>query len=117
MDRFTEEQKEAVKQGALEVLEDVKEVAKKAARTARPVTDAARTKVQAATKRVATKPEVYVQFNQKEVLTADLVKAAKAAYKAAGNRAAVRSLAIYVKPEDNAAYYVINEDFTGKIEL
>lgn len=117
MEKLTDEQKKAMKQGAKEVLEDMKEVASKAVKTVKPVTDAAKTTVTQTTKRVVMKPEVYVQFNQKEVLTTDLVQAAKAAYKEAGNRAAVRSLSVYVKPEENAAYYVINETFTGKIDL
>lgn len=117
MDKFTDEQKEAMKQSAKEVLEDVKEVAKKAAKTAKPVTDAAKTTVAQAAKRVVMKPEVYVQFGQKETRTDELVQAAKAAYKQAGNRVAVRSLRVYVKPEESAAYYVINDDFSGKIAL
>jgi hypothetical protein len=51
------------------------------------------------------------------VRTDELVQDAKTAYKAAGNRAAVRSLRVYIKPEDSAAYFVINDEFTGKIEL
>ena len=117
MDKLTDEQKETMKKDAKEVLDDMKEVAKKAAKTVKPVTDAAKSTVNEATKKVVLKPEVYVQYNQKEILTSDLVKAAKAAYKEAGNRAAVRTLAVYVKPEENAAYYVINDDFTGKIDL
>ena len=117
MEKLTDEQVEAMKQGAKEVLEDMKEVAKKAAQTAKPVTDAAKSTVTQATKRAVMKPAVYVQYGDKEVLTTDLVQAAKAAYKEAGNRAAVRSLAVYVKPEENAAYYVINESFTGKLDL
>ena len=30
---------------------------------------------------------------------------------------AITSLDIYVKPEENAAYYVINGNFAGKVEL
>jgi gas vesicle protein len=153
MDKFTEEQKEAMRQGAKEVLEDVKGVAKKAAKTAKPVTDkvkqvatdaaetakpvtekvkqvaaeaaetakpvtdAAKKAAAEAAKKVPMKPEVYVQFGGKETLTSDLVQDAKTAYRAAGNRAAVRTLRIYVKPEDNAAYFVINDEFNGKIDL
>ncbi len=135
MDKFTEEQKEAMRQGAKEVLEDVKDVAKKAVRTAKPVTDkvkkaaveaaetakpvtdAAKKAAAEAAKKVPMKPEVYVQFGGRETLTSDLVKDARAAYKAAGNRAAVRTLRIYVKPEEGAAYFVINDEFQGKIEL
>lgn len=135
MDKFTDEQRDELIQGAKEVLEDVKDVAKKAAKTAKPVTDkvkqvaaeaaesakpvteAAKKAAGDVAKKVPMKPEVYVQFGGRETLTTDLVKDAKAAYKAAGNRAAVRTLRIYVKPEEGAAYFVINDEFQGKIEL
>ena len=29
----------------------------------------------------------------------------------------LKSLTLYVKPEESAAYYVINDDVTGKVEL
>ena len=46
----------------------------------------------------------------------DVLEAAKKAY-AASNKAAIKDITLYVKPEDNAAYYVVNGDVTGKIEL
>lgn len=61
---------------------------------------------------------VYVQFAGKEVKTEELVEQVKAIWTAEGHRAsAIKSLEIYVKPDDMAAYYVINGKATGKIEL
>ena len=44
---------------------------------------------------------VLVQFGGKEVDTKDLLEQVK----------------VYVKPEESAAYYVINDDVNGRIEL
>ena len=49
---------------------------------------------------------------------ADLMDQAKAAYVAEGHRASgIKKLALYVKPEERKAYYVINEKATGSIEF
>ena len=61
---------------------------------------------------------VYVQFDGKEVKTEELVEQVKAIWTGEGHRASsIKSLEAYVKPEDAAAYYVINGKDTGKIEL
>lgn len=61
--------------------------------------------------------EIYVQFAGNQFDAVKVVTDAKAAFKAAEGRKAVKSCQVYIKPEENAAYYVINGDFTGKIEL
>ncbi len=63
--------------------------------------------------------EIFVQFAGKEFNVPEIVATAKAAFKefAPYGQKAVKSCQVYVKPEENAAYYVINDDFTGKIEL
>ena len=61
---------------------------------------------------------VYVQFAGKEILTADLVAQVTEKWVALGHRASsIKELNLYVKPEDSAAYYVINGKESGKIEL
>ena len=61
---------------------------------------------------------VYVQFAGKEILTADLAAQVTEKWGALGHRASsIKELNLYVKPEDNAAYYVINGKESGKIEL
>lgn len=61
---------------------------------------------------------VYVQFDGKEIRTEELVEQVKEAWKAEGHRiSSIKSLELYIKPEDMAAYYVVNEKTTGKIEL
>lgn len=52
---------------------------------------------------------IYIQYMEREISTDTLVAEAKKSYVAAGNKAAdIKTIDIYVKPEENAAYYVIN---------
>ena len=42
----------------------------------------------------------------------------KEAWVAAGNAEAdMKEIAVYVKPEESAIYYVVNGDVTGKVEF
>ena len=51
-------------------------------------------------------------------LTADLVAKVTESWVALGHRASsIKSLDLYIKPEDMAAYYVINGKESGKIAL
>lgn len=64
-----------------------------------------------------TAPVVYVQYQGVEEKVEDLVAAAKAAFAAEHPRTRVADLKLYVKPEERAAYYVINEKFAGRIDF
>ena len=66
------------------------------------------------------KTSVVVQFAGKEVTEKDLIAAVKKAYTKKGNKVGdIKTIEIYVKPEENAAYYVVTgvgaDDY--KIEL
>ena len=66
------------------------------------------------------KTSVVVQFAGKEVKEKELIAAVKKAYTKKGNKVGdIKTIEIYVKPEENAAYYVVNgvgaDDY--KIEL
>ena len=63
------------------------------------------------------KPELTLQYQDSETDVMALVEAAKADFKATHKRTPITSLKLYLKPEDGAAYYVINESASGKIEL
>lgn len=98
---------------------------KKAARPGRrPMTqeekDAARRKSEEAkAKALAMKPAVYVQYQESEAEVEALIEAAKADFKTKKKRTLITSLKLYIKPEERAAYYVVNdndsEDFSGRI--
>lgn len=66
------------------------------------------------------KTSVVVQFAGKEVTEKELIAAVKKAYTKKGNKVGdIKTIEIYVKPEENTAYYVVNgvgaDDY--KIEL
>lgn len=63
------------------------------------------------------RPAVIVQYQEVEVDTAELIEKAKAAFKAEKKRTRITDLKLYVKPEDKAAYYVINDKFNGKVDF
>ncbi|MCI8455020.1 MAG: hypothetical protein HFE84_10470 [Lachnospiraceae bacterium] len=57
----------------------------------------------------AIKSSLCVQFAGKEYTEKSLVSAAKKAYVALGNKAAdIKTIEVYVKLEDSAAYYAVN---------
>ncbi len=62
--------------------------------------------------------KIVLQFSGKEISTNDIKEQIKAAWVEQGHRAAfIKKLEIYIKPEECAAYYVINEKNSGKIDL
>lgn len=102
------------------VKEAVKEDKAPAKKAAAPKKAAAKTTTTKTAKTVkeAAGQNVYIQFAGKEVKTEELVEQVKALWTAQGHRvSSIKSLEVYVKPEDAAAYYVINGKENGKIEL
>ena len=62
--------------------------------------------------------EVYLQYAGKEFSSADLTAKVKEIWKEMGKKAAdLKDIKVYVKPEENAAYYVINSEETGSFGL
>lgn len=61
---------------------------------------------------------IFLQFNGKEVCLDTVRAAIKENYDSVkkGNDAA-KDLKIYLKPEDAKAYYVINDDYAGEVDL
>lgn len=119
--------KETVKAEAKKVVEAAKTETKKAAETAKTETKKAVSAVKAAPKKTAakkttarrtaakktaakaeTKTTVVVEFYGKQVNTADVVARAEQAYKDAHADVEIKTLEVYVKPEEDAAYYVVN---------
>ena len=60
-------------------------------------------------------PEVYVEYGGNQYNITDVVERAKADYRTT-HKVGVQSCKVYVKPEEGAAYYVINK-VSGKLEL
>ena len=101
----TEEVKAEVKKAPAKKAE-VKEEAKKApAKKATPA-------------KAEIKTALYVQFAGNEVTEADIIDKVKAAYVAEGHKeSAIKEINLYVKPEEYAVYYVINDKAIGKVNL
>lgn len=99
-----------VKKATAEKVEEVKKAAEKKT-----------TEKKAAPKKTAKKEiktEVVLQYGEKEVNTKDMVAAVKKEWTKAKHKVSdIKSMELYVKPEDYAVYYVINGDTTGKIWL
>ena len=74
----------------------------------------------ATTKKTTTKKEtvITIQHQGNEVTVANVEANVTAAFVAEGHKASeIKTLSIYVKPEEYAAYYVINGEFTGRVYL
>lgn len=102
-----------------EVKAEVKEEANKAPAKKEPAKKAPAKK---ATPVKAAKAEIktalYVQFAGNEVTEADIIDKVKAAYVAEGHKeSAIKEINLYVKPEEYAVYYVINDKAIGKVNL
>lgn len=67
-------------------------------------------------KTTAVDSNVYIQYFGKQVTTKDIIDSCQADYKS-NNRAAVKSIEVYVKPEDDTAYYVVNGNVQGNVSL
>lgn len=73
----------------------------------------------AAAKKAEAKSELHVQFGGKSYADADLFKIARDVWKYDLKQKAgdLTSIELYVKPEENLVYYVMNKDFTGSFNI
>lgn len=98
-----------------EVKAEVKEEAKKAPAKKAEVKEEAK---KATPAKAEIKTALYVQFAGNEVTEADIIDKVKAAYVAEGHKeSAIKEINLYVKPEEYAVYYVINDKAIGKVNL
>ncbi|HBA63664.1 MAG TPA: hypothetical protein DCZ20_07395 [Lachnospiraceae bacterium] len=103
-----------VKEAATKAAPEVKEAAVKAKEEVKETVK----KVKKATAKKEIKTKIMVQYQGKEMDTKDLIAAVKKEWTKAKNKVGdIKSMDLYVKPEENAAYYVVNGDFTGKVEF
>lgn len=62
--------------------------------------------------------EIYLQAGGAEWNVAECKERVVAAYVESGHRASsVKKLVIYLKPEEGKAYYVVNDDVNGSVDL
>ena len=70
-------------------------------------------------KKVEPKTSVMIEYAGKTVVAKDVLAAAQKAYKKANKGVVIKKIEIYIKPEENVAYYVVNGDASAdyKVEL
>ena len=61
------------------------------------------------------KPEIIVQFQDVEADVTALIEEAKTDFHKTKKRTLITDMKLYVKPEERAAYYVINGEYTGSV--
>ena len=113
MDVNMKEVVETAREKTEPIVRKARSVAESAAKKAEPVLEAARN----AGKQVSAVfvPELYVQYANKQFDCAALVERCKEDFKSK-HSAMIRSCKLYIKPEDNMVYYVIN-DIEDKLAL
>ena len=98
-----------------------KETAKKAVKkTATKKTETAKKAPKAAEKKTSTrkasvKTELFVQYDGNQVDSQALLERVQAECASEGVK--VKELKLYIKPQDNACYYVANGNVAGKVDL
>ena len=111
-----EVKKEAVKKDTVKKTPTAKKAPAKKAPAAKKETVKKETVKKApAAKKSVVKEEVNFQFSGKSYTSDDLIRITKDVWKydLNGKEEDVKSIELYVKPEENTAYYVINGDVTG----
>lgn len=65
------------------------------------------------------KPEIYLEYHGHQIEGTSVVEKVKESFVSSGHRvSSIKSLQIYMKPEEFKAYYVINDGkFTGDVDL
>ena len=114
-----EEPKKTTKKATAKKTTTKKAPAKKAAAAKKTTTKTTTKAAKTPAKKAAVKETLHVQFAGKSYTTDELVKIAKDVWKYDLKQKAgdFKSVELYVKPEENAVYYVINGDVTGKFDI
>ena len=121
----TKEKVEAkVEKAAADTVDTVDKITKKAVKGA----DAAKTVAKAVTKtaiktvKKAAKKDIkikaFVEYYGKQVEEKDIIARVKKAWTKSGKKVGdIKEMDLYIKPEENAVYYVINGTETGAVEF
>ena len=64
------------------------------------------------------KSNVYVEFYGEQVSQSEILEEAKKIWKDSGKKVAdLKSIQLYIKPEDDRVYYVFNDDESGSFPI
>lgn len=112
----TEEMKDTVSEKTKEVSKAAKETAELTVTSAKETAK----KVKEETRKYAAKKaekKIVLQYAGKEIGEDALMDRITAEFTAVEPEVTVKKIFVYLKPEDGAAYYVINDQYTGKVEF
>ena len=118
--KATEVKEVKVEAPVVEAKAEVKVEAKKAPAKKAPAKKAATTEKKAPAKKAAAKAETVItlEFGDYTAVMSSLEEKVKAQIVAEGVKASsIKTLNIYLKPFENKAYYVVNDDVTGSVEM
>lgn len=101
--------KKTAKKAASKAKSAAKETASRAKTTAKKVASSA--------KRKETTKTAVVEFFGNQFSVDEIIERAQKAYKNENKSKTITDIKVYIKPEDNAAYYVVNDNSAGKIDL
>ncbi len=108
------EAKKVVENVVPEVKEEAKEVVEKIVPEAKKTVE----KVKKAATKKEIKTTLYVEYYGKQVQEKDMIASVKKAWTKSGKKVGdIKTMALYVKPEENSVYYVINGDSAGRVEF
>ncbi len=85
--------------------------------TAAQKAEAAKKRAEDLKKAANMKPSIILQFQGNDADLSGLVDAVKEDFKSKKKRTLITEMQLYIKPEENTVYYVINGDFQGKLPL
>ena len=99
--------------------ETAKKAGKKVSEAAGKTTKAVKTAAKKAGEKNTVQEVISLQYLGKDIQLADLMKQVHEIWTGELGKSEneIKSINLYLKPEDNAAYYVINESFTGRIDF
>ena len=107
-----------VKEVAAKVAPELKETVEKVVPEAKKTVEKATEKVKKATAKKEIKTTLFVEYYGKQVQEKDMIASVKKAWTKSGKKVAdIKTMALYVKPEENSVYYVINGDSAGRVEF
>lgn len=119
--------KKTINEKIEQIKPEAEKVVKAAADVAKTTTETAKTAAKKATKAVAEKAkaekaavteELILQYAGKEMTQQQIMDAVKQQYVAEGHEMSeIKTVKVYIKPEDGRAYFVVNDSYAGSIEL
>lgn len=66
---------------------------------------------------VEVKTDLFVEFGNAQVSMDKVVEDVKKTFAAQGNKDEVKSVKVYLKPEEQTAYYIVNGTVSGKMDV